>query len=632
MSVERSGVNLFVYGSLAEAGRMRTIVGEEFPRVAATIADFAKVEQSGFFTYITPESGASLAGVAVLGLTPAALRQLDDYEQEGVLYSRRLVCARLGTGRHVEAFAYVGIPENILPLVARGFTKDEQLGDFIEGRIRGSIETQARTYSWQEIAAKVQDELVDEAVDELRQEYTARPDLPEFFIRRRLSVEQAPRLDWLATTPEARPYARKYMDLTTRLVVLNTLARRIRRDLRTETQVPGVYFPHARSVYAAARFLNEEADALASGLAEIVRSELEETTSGVGRVDYVRLVAAAIVLAEELYGPPVVGGSGARDRVRAILGKLENTGCGCRTQLGMELEFSQVGHDCLTAAPGDDPDYDCFYWFNDYDLARRGWKLGCHIDDHGFITGDRGRVRGFLEVAYGRYRIVQDLSRPVTNDVRFLSGLAQETVRYLGLRPHSLHLSLEVDRAREFAPFPSVDWFICLLMLGGDLSVSADGRLREMRIFRSEIINPKIGLTFSRHNTHRSEKGTARVVEYQFPRLFPDHDYEPLMCALVGLKSSLNPFPLKENGPGFAYAQLYDRFEAELLSWSGRPWPVPEASIVGFVEAVEQGVRNDGFAPGYVREIVAAVATQLAEKNQLVAESTRATPKSYARL
>jgi hypothetical protein len=598
--------------------------------VAASIADFAKVEQSGFFNYITPEPGASLSGVAVLGVTPAALRLLDDYEQEGVLYRRRLVCARLGTGRFVEAFVYVGIPENILPLVARGFTKDEQLGDFVEGRIRGSLTPDVHHFSWEDIAAKVRGELVDEAVDELRQEYTARPDLPEFFIQRRLSVEETPRLDWLATTPEARPYARKYLVLTARLVVLNTLARRIRRDLRTETQVPGVYFPHARSIYAAARFLNEEAAALASGLAEIVPPDLGEADSDAAHVDYVRLVATAIVLAEEIYGPPAGGGSGARDRVRAILGQVENPGCECRTPLGIELEFSQVGHDCLTAGPGGDPDFDCFYWFNDYDLARRGWKLGCHIDDHGFITGDRGRVRGFLEVAYGRYRIVQDLSRPVTNDVRFLSRLAQETVRYLGLRPHSLHLSLEVDRAREFAPFPSVDWFICLLMLGGDLSVSADGRLREMRIFRSEIINPKIGLTFSRHNTHRSEKGTARVVEYQFPRLFADRDYEPLICTLVGLKSSLNPFPLKENGPGFAHANLYDRFEAELLSWSGRPWPVSEESITGFVNAVEQGMQNEGFAPDYVAKIVQLVAAELEAKNRLVAESSRASAKPYA--
>jgi len=630
MSVESPGVNIFVYGSLAEAGRMQSIVGEEFPRVTATIADFAKVEQNGFFNYITPEPGAGVSGVAVMGVTPAALRQLDDYEQEGVLYRRRLVCAKLGSGRYVEAFVYVGIPENILPLVARGFTKDEQLGDFMEGRIRGSIASEAHHYSWQDIAAKVRGELVDEAVDELRQEYTARPDLPEFFIRRRLSVEETPRLDWLATTPEARPYARNYLNLTARLVVLNTLARRIRRDFRAETQVPGVYFPHARSVYAAARFLNEEAAALASGLAEIVPAELEETASGAIRVDYVRLVATALVLAEELYGPPAGGGSGARDRVRAILGQVENTGCECRTPLGMELEFSQVGHNCLSAAPGDDPDYDCFYWFNDYDLARRGWKLGCHIDDHGFITGDRNRVRGFLEVAYGRYRIVQDMSRPVTNDVRFLSRLAQETVRYLGLRPHSLHLSLEVDRSREFSPFPSVDWFVCLLMLGGDLSVSADGRLREMRIFRSEIINPKIGLAFSRHNSHRSEKGTARVVEYQFPRLFADHDYEPLVCALVGLKNSLNPFPLKDNGPGFAYAKLYDQFEAELVSWSGRPWPVPEESIAAFAGAVEQGMKNEGFAPGYTVQIVGQVAGRLRDKNRLVAESGRAPAKSYA--
>jgi gamma-glutamylcyclotransferase (GGCT)/AIG2-like uncharacterized protein YtfP len=611
MSADPS-VNLFVYGSLADSRHLRNLLGREYGYTSATLPGFARVENRQFFTYIVPAEGGEVRGF-VVALPQEKLARLDAYEQEGGLYRRRPVRVLLADGSELVCQAYVGMPERIIPLVARGFTKEDQFAAYAEGRIRGYLHDKPANSPRRDMGLRAREELLDEAVDELVRDVVARPGLPAFLIRTRLTAERFPTLDWLQSTPEAAPYARAYLELLVRFVVLNAVERQVRRQFPGETQMPDRYFARARSLYAALKFLNDDRPALDAGIREIVPDPAPAA-------DYLELVAKAAILAEELYGPEHDVPEATTARVRALLEELDRNRRAGQTPLGAELEFSEIGHACLAAAPGRDERFDSFYWFDDFDLGHRGWKLGIHVDDHGFITPDRGRTRGFLEIAFGRYRIAEDLSKPVTDDLHLLSALTRETVAYFGLRPHSIHVSLEVDPERPCRPFPSVEWLKALLLLGGDFRVTAEG-LKELRLAGSEIVNPRIGLVFSRHNQHYTEAGVKRVVEYQFPRLFADHDYQPLLSALLGLTAAMNPCPFKDVLPGTSYPAEYAAYEAELLAWGRRPNPLPDAFFDRFTETVKAGLASQGLAPADVALMLERIRSTLAEKNRQIQQA-----------
>jgi len=149
--------------------------------------------------------------------------------------------------------------------------------------------------------------------------------------------------------------------------------------------------------------------------------------------------------------------------------------------------------------------------------------------------------------------------------------------------------------------------------------------LREKRLYQREIYNRLTGLDFSRHNVHRSRPGDdspARVIEYEFGRLFYEHSYVDLVMALKGFQLATNPPPLdlSPDSPHLAYNRELER---ELLAWAAAPYALARQDIASFLATVEEGLAYEtrelgGHPPAFCREWLDKIERKLKSYNAYI--------------
>jgi len=400
--------------------------------------------------------------------------------------------------------------------------------------------------------------------------------------------------------------------LTVKFMVFNQLEERFRNDYRGHVQASDDFYHRTLSGLMALKLLTDRQDQL--------RQAMEKLRVG-GYTDdlkYTDYAIAAIMIADELYTRP------SADDIVAWLNSNRHPGL---QPIGAELEFSNLGRQAIGAREDQDPIYDGFYYFYDYDLMRRGWKLGAHIDDHGFLTTADTHTRGFMELAFGRYKLLGDISKPATMDPWVLAQMIRLAIQYMDINPHSLHISIQASPDSPFQTWADPQHIMCLLILGGDLRADEKGVLRELRVYHEEISHPQAGLCLSRLNRHHKNPDDhqwSSVVEFQFPRLRADYDYQPLIMALKGIQTSANPYPLKgiKNCPDPKY---FEELEKAVKQWATSPAPVPQASLDSFLGLVAQGLAEEarqvgGKYHGYARSMLDEIEKQLRERNHMIAE------------
>ncbi|MDP8218740.1 MAG: hypothetical protein P9M03_08445 [Candidatus Theseobacter exili] len=300
--------------------------------------------------------------------------------------------------------------------------------------------------------------------------------------------------------------------------------------------------------------------------------------------------------------------------------------------LGAEIEMSNSGMRAIDSEPGDDPVFDNFYYFFDYDLTRRTWKLGGCVDAHTFSKSTKGRSRGFLEYSFGRFQSVGDWSKPITQGPWILSEMINCGLAFSGVRPHSLHIAIQVKEDKINYSKPSdVDSLLCLLLMGGDLGFDDTGRLREKRIYCNEILDHFGQLNFSRENIHYygevdGKKLSSTVIEYKFPRLVANRNYQPLILALKGHLIAENPRPLIPH-PERIPAVNSEEFEEKqiLIDWATHPQPLSAAVIRNFLDVVERGLMTEhkgkpAHSRFYIMNNLSEIEKILYEKNRLIKE------------
>jgi hypothetical protein len=299
------------------------------------------------------------------------------------------------------------------------------------------------------------------------------------------------------------------------------------------------------------------------------------------------------------------------------------------TPLGAELEFSCLGKRAVYAHPGEDKMYDGFYWFRDFDMFRRTWRLGGHVDSHLQISVGQERHRGFFEYALGRYQIVGDLSRPLFACPWGMSLLINEAVKFANIPPHSLHVSMELQRGRNSGNIMDRkhldEDLVCLLLLGGDIRPDLEGKLRERRIFDGELdINVSKSLNFSDRKFHftkpdQAESEASDVMEYKFIRLNrEDTDYESLIIALKGYQFGTRARPIKTQTLEKEMPE-----QAFLRAWAANPQPLDSSAINKFIEKVEKGLleeNNIARLPSTKQTALRRAEERLSERNSFISK------------
>ena len=575
-------VDLFVYGTMMSDPHVRLLLNRKVESEPAVLHNYMRVVPPGAFYFVVKQHGATAPGRLLKDLSPEELQRLDAFEDEGNLYFRRVVVVRTADNRRRRCMTYVG---NI-PALQKAFGKEILFEDryslYLERKIDQLIET--IDPDRREITRRALRELMGSAVDSLIESHFDGNYICNYIMVQAFKDAQPPLLADVLQREELRPYADNYIKFACKHIIFNQFVEQIRHHFPESVRLSHKYFRHGLALLLGFLYYNRHSVQIEAMMKE---KSLDRIVPGRLYRDYAVL---CINLVEEIY---------CREEMRGICDYVESNWYSTPTPLGAELEFSYLGARAVVGEPGEDPYFDGFYWFNDFDLQRRTWRMGGHVDAHRDIVAGQERHRGFFEYAFGRFNIVGDLSLPLFDCPWGMSRLINEAVHFLGIPPHSLHISMELPRHK--LPYDALNRheesdLVCLLLLGGDLHRDENGQLREWRIFNHELdTNMKGSLNFSSRKFHysrpeQSQDEAADVMEYKFMRLRAEEtDYSNIIIALKGYQFGAHPRPLTI--PTTGESELPE--QVFMRRWAADPQPIGRDEINSFLEKVERGIREE---------------------------------------
>jgi hypothetical protein len=449
----------------------------------------------------------------------------------------------------------------------------------------------------------------------------------DYFLEHELDRPR-PSIKHLYNEPEAAKYINNYLALVVKQVLANQLDERIQSNFRFELEhmrSSERYFKRSVSLLIALQIINSNISAVEM----IVKQCLK--TLAYKKYDLIDYVKYAVRAARSLFDSRVA---------EANLNAIRSSFHPGLVPLGCEVELSNVGAAAVepeaTAAEKEDPVYDCFRYFCDYQLDVLTWKLGGYVDDNSG-SAERRRCQGFFELAPGRLNVAMELSRPATACPWLLSQLINEMTAFYNVRPHSLHLSFQLRRNQIGKQKVLPPGFVkCLLVLGGGTEVSKTGQLWVSRMGHDEITRQEEEageeLVFARTSERRWFVGaegvgdktplsaTTHVQQYKFIRLESRANYEPLIMCLKGLQLAYNPGDYLTAEQLKKSAKLRREYE-ELKAWAGNPTEISLKVIREFLRTVRDGLMNEGHhqpvhAPHYVEWALGAIDMRLRTFNE----------------
>lgn len=612
-------MNIFVYGTLISESNQKIITGKAFKRNQAVLKNFRKVTSAACFPFIIPYRNHSVDGYVLLDIDDDSLRKLDKYEAEGDLYFRRSVEVELvdvDEPTIVMCDVYIGNVRSIKQYFMPGTDIDDRIEKYVETEI-DELLIQEFLHSQPEQGMdrakavgekRIIKELFGSTVEEIVHTHMQRFNLSLSYLTKNLKTTGLPTLKHIRNNPEIIPYADNYIHFAVRHIIFNQIEDLVRADFTGEVKVEHQFYAHTISVLLALWFVNTRN--------QMIEDEISAHGAHVFHTDweYVDYAERGIKIADKLYNRSEIA------KQVEVIKKNRNVG---KTPLGCELEFSTVGRYAVHKEKPVDPMFNHFHYFHDFDFTRRLWKMGGHVDDHRFIDPTQSRSYGFLEYAFGRFRIYGDLSKPVTLDPWVLNRLINEATRFTAIRPHSLHLSIQARDPVQFEKKNRMEHLLCLLLLGGDLGYDPQGRLLEKRVGNREIIDSNGLVRFNMENIHYADEEKQEksiVIEYQFPRLYKEFNYQPLIMALKGYQLAENPRPLC---PADSLLNVGHEEMEQLKKWAHNPYPLEEGYINNFLTTVEYGLMNeDNGKPAhkitYIKKNLALLSVQLRARNKFV--------------
>jgi len=580
--------DLFVYGTLTNPRVVKRVTGKTFSQIPAILKHYDKIMPGTGYSYIVPKKGAIVKGYVLCDIDDESLEKIDRFEAVGELYDRIEIEVLADRNRR-KTDTYVANMDRMNNFFSTHQVEDEvkieehleRKLEFIMGDISEDVEPEIVKQAESELLGDTLELLVDAHFD-----YS--PDLI-YKIKESLSTPDLPKLEKVKSDPEVKPYADAYIKLAVKHIVFNQLENKVRKLYRNATKIPKEFHQHTISNLIALTYINQNSNSLNSMLEWLGADKISKDR------EYLDYSIYGILTAELLFD---------KEKIAPIIDWIDVHMQKGYVPLGAEIEMSNVGDEAIDAKPGQDEVYDCLYYFNDFDLLRRCWKLGCHIDHHRFQDIDRtGRSRGFFEYAFGRICCLEgNLSKPVTDDPWILNQLIEQARIFVSIQPYSLHITLQLHNY-NWKRASKPEYLICLLMLGGELGFNDEGKLVEKRITNGEIIDSYGELHFSCENRHNSqlsfsdeshfvdeEQGTL-VTEYKFIRLKNDFNYEPLIMALKGFQIAYKPRPL------ISRIQFIDQEKLPevkaIIDWANSPYPLFKSVLEEFLSLVEQGLKTE---------------------------------------
>jgi gamma-glutamylcyclotransferase (GGCT)/AIG2-like uncharacterized protein YtfP len=603
-------VNLFIYGSLRDRRVFQSVSGLRFVRKASKIDNktlfaepallprYRRVSPDNVYYYAIAAPSSRIEGYVIHDVPAPAMAEIDRYE--GKRYERETVQVNTANGS-IEAQAYLVTHDSMelhfgdrfhVNLIHELWLR-KRIEKFIKRRTRPgerTVDAESERRADRELLATTERDLV--------MSHYHTDAVSDYFLEHELDRPR-PSIKHLYDDQEAKPYIKNYLALAVRQVLLNQLEEQIQSQYRFELErirTSERYFNRSVSLLAALQIINSN-----RGDVNLIVDECLQTMP-YDRNDLIDYVKYGVRASKSIFDPRVAQAKLTRIRSNLQPGLVP---------LGIELELSNVGAAAVepqrSIQKAFDSVYDGFKYFYDFRLDVLSWKLGGYIDDHTGST-NQARRRGFLELAPGRLNIAGELSRPATADPWLLNQLINEIVNFYDVRPHSLHLSLQLRKSqRNNQKILPLGFVKCLLALGGGPERKGTGGLWISRMGYDEIKQYEYGeeLVFARTSKRRWYLGgddianklpaqaTTHVQQYKFIRLEKRANYEPLIMCLKALQQSYNPADyltaeqLKNN------RKLQHQYE-ELKKWAAEPTEISHQMTSRFVRTVRDGLMNEG--------------------------------------
>jgi gamma-glutamylcyclotransferase (GGCT)/AIG2-like uncharacterized protein YtfP len=607
-SMNEGKVNLFVYGSLREPWIFKSVsnIGFTIDRSLtsegtllaepALLPCYRKVTPDNVYFYAVPAASSKIEGFVIYGVPPSAMAEIDRYE--GKRYDRETVQVNTAGGL-VEAQAYLATRESMKKHFGDRFRVNlihelwlrKRIEEFIKKHTRpGEESTDA------DLERRAERELLATTERDLVISHYRSDAVSDYYLEHELDRPR-PSIKPLRDEPNVASFAENYLALVIRQVMLNQFDEKIQSAYRFELEhirTSERYFKRSASLLIALQMINTDDVKL------IVDKALK--TMPYQEYDLIDYVKYAIQAAYSIFDSRVAYSYLERVRANFHPGLIP---------LGAEIELSNLGPAAVEPQASSqrkrDPIYDGFRFFHDFWLDVLSWKLGGYIDDHTGST-ERDRRQGFLELAPGRLNIAGELSRPATADPWLLSQLIHEITSFYNVRPHSLHLSFQLQKnqvgRQKVLP---LDFVKCLLALGGGLQKEKTGRLWISRMGYDEITQRDSGeeeLVFARTSKRKWYLGadeiadkppaqaTTYVQQYKFIRLDKEANYEPLILCLKGLQLAYNPADYLSAEQLKGNEKLRREYE-DLKKWAVEPAEISRQIISKFLDTVRQGLMNE---------------------------------------
>lgn len=631
--------NLFIYGSLRDPSILESVCGLSFtlkPSHAgdgvllgelALLPNYRRVSPDNVYFYAVRDDHAKIEGIVLYDIPAAAMADIDRYE--GKFYDREDVTVNTAHGS-VQAKAYLASHRKMRAQFGDRFHVNLIHELWLRKRIAKFFQTHTRPGEKTEeadIERRARRELLgtterDLVISHLRSQVPS-----DYFIEHEFE-RPLPSIRHLFQEESSRPYLENYLKLVVKNVLLNQFETIIQERFRYQLDsllVSHRYFTRTISLLIALRMINSNPNAV-----EPILKRCTRVLPPDGSHDLIDYVKYAIQAADSLFDYRVAQSGIDWVRVNRQPGLIP---------VGAELEFSNLGFRAIND-DSQDPAFDSFRYFNDFGLNILSWKLGGYIDDHRG-TDKLERKSGFLELAPGRLNIRGEISKPATCDPWVMNQLIMHIMEFYPIKPHSLHLSFQIQRIRigrqQILPLGFVK---CLLALGGGTQTTSTGKLWISRMAHDEIKQNIYGEEFifartSKRKMHleaddygpSTQKGIETFTQqYKFIRLDQRANYEAMIMALKGLQIAYNPADYLTAAQLRADKRLRNSYE-KLKEWAANPTEISRQTISEFLRTIKEGLMNEAhYKPmhrlHYIEWSLGAIDVQLRLFNKQIARNS----------
>jgi gamma-glutamylcyclotransferase (GGCT)/AIG2-like uncharacterized protein YtfP len=606
--MEKESTNLFIYGSLRDSTIFNSVCGLSFTlkpsqkseRVLfgelALLPGYKRVSPDNVYFYAVKSGNTKIEGFVIYDIPHSAMMEIDRYE--GKFYDRENVQINTASGP-VFAEAYLASTKSMRKHFGDRFHVNLIHELWLRKRIENFIIEDTRpgeTSLDADIERRARRELLGTTERDLVISHLRSNAVSDYYLQHELD-RPYPSTRHLKDETQSHPFVENYLMLAVKQVILNQLENmihsRYRYDLQ-RLQPSERYYTRIISLLIALKMINSNPKAI-----DMLLQRCIDTMPPLGNYDLIDYVKYAVQASFSVFDSRVAMSELGRIRANRQKGLMP---------LGAELEMSNEGYRAIHEIKGYrlDQNFDGFRYFNDFCLDILTWKLGGYIDDHG-LSKTTTRKRGFLELAPGRLNVAGELSKPATADPWILNQLITEIVNFYPIKPHSLHLTFQMNKRQIGKQKPlRLSLVKCLLALGGGIEVLSTGKMWISRMGHNEIQQDMYGqeLVFARTSRRKSHLGSDELADnilphnrkhtqqYKFIRLEKRANYEPLIMALKGLQVAYNPADYITPEQMRFSKKLRNDYE-ELKRWAAYPTEITRQTRSRFLGLIHDGLMHE---------------------------------------